>query len=78
MAHYEGGTLRVAISLLPPLEKSLGVSMAELVSEHEASKQKRGPVSKREQQVSQIKRLPRSKQKFVSEMLETVLNQANG
>jgi len=78
MAHYEGGTLRVAVSLLPPLEKALDVTIAELVNKHEATKNKRGPASKLEQQVAQIRELPRAKQKFVSEMLDTVLHQANG
>jgi transcriptional regulator with XRE-family HTH domain len=77
MAHYEGGTLRVAVSLLPPLEKALDVTIAELINEHEATKSKRGPVSKLEQQVTQIRELSRAKQKFVSEMLDTVLHQAN-
>jgi len=77
MAHYEGGTLRVAVSLLPPLEKALDVTIAELINEHEATKSKRGPASKLEQQVTQIRELSRAKQKFVSEMLDTVLHQAN-
>ena len=58
----------------------LGVTIAELVHEHDHQPvicKKRGPVSKLEQQVKQIRQLPRSKQKFVSEMLDRVL-QANG
>ncbi len=78
MAHYEGGTLRIAVSLLLSVEKALNVAMTDLVSAHEATKNKRGPASKLEQQVAQIRQLPRTKQKFVSDMLDTVLNQSNG
>ncbi len=78
MAHYEGRSLRVAVSLLPELEKALDVSIVHLINEHEATKQKRGPTSKLEQQVAQIRQLSRTKQKFVSDMLDTVLHQANG
>jgi hypothetical protein len=38
--------------------------------------QKRGPASKLQQQLEQIRQLPRAKQKFVIEMLETVIHQA--
>ena len=75
MAHYEGGSLRIAVSLLPPLEKALNMTIAELVGDNEAAKKKRGPASKLEKQVAQIRQLPRTKQKFVSDMLDTVLQQ---
>ena len=52
------------------------MTIAELVSNDETAKKKRGPASKLEQQVAQIRQLPRTKQKFVSEMLDTVLQQA--
>jgi len=34
---------------------------------------KRGPTSKLQRQIEQVAELPRSKQKFVSEMIEAVL-----
>jgi hypothetical protein len=37
---------------------------------------KRGPTPKLQQQVEKITRLPRSKQRFVSELLDTVLQRA--
>jgi len=40
------------------------------------TKSKRGPKSKFELQIEQVHKLPRTKQKFVSEMLETVIQQA--
>jgi len=78
MAHYEGGSLRVAVALLKPLAKALAVSFEELIDEPiPAAKKKRGPSSKLQQQIEQIQQLPRAKQKFVMEMLDTVLQQAS-
>ena len=37
---------------------------------------KRGPTPKLQRQLERVSRLPKAKQKFVSEMLETVLQQA--
>jgi peptide deformylase len=39
------------------------------------SKGKRGPKSKLEQQIEHVHQLPRTKQKFISEMLETMIQQ---
>ncbi|MCU7925717.1 MAG: hypothetical protein KZQ97_04655 [Candidatus Thiodiazotropha sp. (ex Dulcina madagascariensis)] len=36
---------------------------------------KRGPVPKLQRQIEQVTRLPKAKQKFVSEMLDTVIQQ---
>lgn len=77
MAHYEVGRLRIAVAMLPPLSRTLGVSIEDLLDEAPASsRNKRGPVSRLHQQIQQVKELPRAKQKFVSEMLDTVLQQA--
>jgi hypothetical protein len=38
---------------------------------------KRGPDSKLQQQIEQIRQLPKTQQTFVSKMLETVIQQAN-
>jgi len=37
---------------------------------------KRGPASKLQQQIGRLNELPKSKQKFVIEMIDTVLQQA--
>lgn len=76
LAHYEGGKLRVAIALLPPLVNVLGVSIDELIGEQSKTKGKRGPASRLQQQIEQVGRLPKAKQRFVSEMLDSVLAQA--
>jgi transcriptional regulator with XRE-family HTH domain len=76
MAHYEGGTLRIAVALLKPLCQALNISVEELLDEPaSASSKKRGPTSKLQQQVEQISTMPRSKQKFISEMLEALIAQ---
>jgi transcriptional regulator with XRE-family HTH domain len=78
MAHYEVGRLRVPVSMLPELSEVLAVSFEELLGNApEAGKGKRGPASKLQQQIEQVRHLPRTKQKFVSEMLETVLKQTS-
>jgi hypothetical protein len=41
-----------------------------------AGKLKRGPTPKLQQQLEQISQLPRAKQRFVIEMLDTVLERA--
>jgi len=52
--------------------KALGVSVAELV-EDEKGPGKRGPAPKLQRQLDQVTLLPQAKQKFVSELLDTVL-----
>lgn len=76
MAHYEGGSLRISVALLSHLAKTLEISVEELIDEPAApARKKRGPSSKLQLQIEQIQQLPRSKQKFVMEMLETVIQQ---
>ena len=54
------------------------VSMEELFGEsRRAGRGKRGPMSPLERSIERIGELPKQKQKFVMEMLETVLAQAN-
>lgn len=78
MAHYEVGRLRIALSTLLPLSQLLQMSVDELLHGEEAIKSaaKRGPTSKLHQQIEKISQLPRAKQKFVMDMLDTVIQQA--
>ncbi|HNP65859.1 MAG TPA: helix-turn-helix transcriptional regulator [Woeseiaceae bacterium] len=71
---YETGYRRIPVSALPPLARFLGVSLDELVGETTQAK-KRGPTPRLQQQLEQISQLPRAKQRFVIEMLDTVLQQ---
>lgn len=74
IAAYETGRRKIPASLLPTLTKLFAVSIEELLDLN-TSTTKRGPTSKLQQQIEQISLLPRSKQKFVMEMLETVIKQ---
>ncbi len=75
---FEKGRRRVPISSLPALARALDVSLEELIGEETQRKKpaKRGPTPKLQQQMERISRLPRGKQRFVAEMLDTVLQQA--
>lgn len=76
MAHYEGGRLRMPVALLPMLATLLLVSVEEIVgAPGQATKGKRGPTPKLQQQMERVSQLPRAKQKFVMEMLDTVIQQ---
>ena len=78
VAHYEVGRLRVAVAMLPALTRALEVSCEDLLNEQPARTiGKRGPTSTLQRQIEQVGHLPRAKQKFVMEMLETVLQQAS-
>jgi len=77
VASYEVGRRRVPISLLPTLARVLATSMEGLIGEDSRRSGKRGPASKLQQQLAQVSQLPRAQQKFVSQMLDTVLQQAS-
>ena len=77
LAHYEGGTVRIAIATLTVVAKALDVTIEDLIGAPSAKAAgKRGPASKLQQQLDQVSQLPRAQQKFVSAMLDTVLQQA--
>lgn len=74
VASYEVGRRRVPVSLLPQIGTALAVSVEELIGQAAGSAPaKRGPAPKLQQQIERIQRLPRAKQKFVMEMIDTVL-----
>jgi transcriptional regulator with XRE-family HTH domain len=73
---YEVARRRIPVSALPVLAKLLTVSIDELLGETPLETSgKRGPVSKLQQQIDRVNQLPRSKQKFVIEMIDTVIQQ---
>lgn len=80
LAHYEVGRARLPASMLPTLARLLTLSMDELmglpaVTAARERSGKRGPPSRLQQQIAAVAQLPKAKQQFVSEMLETVLGQ---
>lgn len=75
---YEVARRRIPVSALPTLAELLGISVDELLgNQARPASNKRGPASKLQQQIERVNRLPRAKQKFVMEMIETVLQQAS-
>ena len=76
LAHYEVGRLRVAVAMLPALATTLATTVESLIGD--ASKPaKRGPAPKLQQQLDRISQLPKAQQRFVIQMLDTVIAQAN-
>lgn len=72
---YESGNRRVPISHLPRLATLLGASIESLIGQPTPSG-KRGPAPKIQQQLEQVSRLPKAKQRVVSEVLDSLLAQA--
>lgn len=77
VASYEVGRRRVPISTLPLLAERLGVDLDTLLGHTAKAKAKRGPTPKLQQHMERISQLPKPKQRFVLEMLETVLAQTS-
>ena len=76
LAHYEGGKLRVAVALLPPLARHLGLGVDELIGTPTRRNGKRGPAPRFQQQIERLSTLPQSKQRLVMQMLDGVIAQA--
>lgn len=75
VASYEVGRRRVPVSLLPQIATTLAVSLEEIIGQASSAPAKRGPAPNLQQQIERIQRLPRAKQRFVMEMIDTVLAQ---
>lgn len=75
-AQYETGRARFPASMLPRLAQDLAITLDELMGQG-SPRVKPGPTPKLQQQFERIRQLPRTKQNFVIQMLDTVLAQAN-
>jgi transcriptional regulator with XRE-family HTH domain len=73
---YEVGRRRIQVSALPIVARTLSVSLEELFGDSERGNRKRGPASRLQQQIELIGQLPKTRQRFVSDMLDTVLGQS--
>lgn len=60
--------------MLPTLAKLYGLTVDELLGVKQQAA-KRGPTAKLQHQIEQVCRLPKAKQKFVMDMLDTVIQQ---
>ena len=76
VASYEVGRRRIPVSMLPRLAHALAVPLEALLGVANGAA-RRGPTPKLQQQMERFHRLPKARQKFVMEMLETVLTQAS-
>lgn len=74
---YESGQRRVPISTLPLLARTLNITIEELIGVPPKRTSKRGPAPKLQQQLEQLSRLPKDKQRLVSQVIESVLAQAD-
>jgi transcriptional regulator with XRE-family HTH domain len=77
LAHYEGARLRVPASMLPQFARLFGVAVDTLFGPTLGTKAKPGPAPKLQQHIERINQLPKAKQRFVMEMLDTALAQAS-
>lgn len=77
LAHYEAGRLRLLAGAIPTLAQHLGVSVEELIGTpaKRGAAAKRGPKGKIQQQLEQVSQLPKAQQRFVMQMLDTMLQQ---
>jgi hypothetical protein len=79
LAHYQVGRLQVAVSTLVPSSGILSCFIDELVYGEKANKgqSKRCPASRLQRQVEKVRQLALTKQQFVIEMLDAVIQQAS-
>jgi len=74
IADYESGTRQhIPLCRLISLADALGVELNNLLAEGVESQRKRGPAPRVQQLVERIHRLPKTRQKFVEEMLANAL-----
>ena len=75
---YEAGQRRVPVSMLPLLAHTLALSLEELIGEPPSPvARKRGPTPALQRHMERISALPKAQQKFVLQVLDSVLQQAH-
>lgn len=76
VASYEVGRRRIPVSMLQALAKALSVDIDTLLGDESAkARAKRGPVPTLARHMERISALPKTQQKFVIQVIETVLAQ---
>lgn len=76
IATYELATRKLPASLLVPLTELFGITIEELIGTQPA-KIKPGPVPKLQRQFETAAELPKSEQRFLSQMLERFLSETH-
>jgi len=74
---YEVGRRRIQVSALPVIAQALGVAVETLVGETPTATRKRGPAPKLQQQMDRITQLPKARQQFVMQVIDSMLAQPN-
>jgi transcriptional regulator with XRE-family HTH domain len=74
---YEVGRRRIQVSALPVIAQALGVAVEELLGDERKAAGKRGPAPKLQQQMARITQLPRARQQFVMQVIESMLGQTD-
>ncbi len=74
MAAIEAGRRKATASTIPVLAQLFGITTDELLGLQDKPA-KRGPASTLQRQIEQIGLMPRSKQRFIVEMLEALIKQ---
>lgn len=77
VASYEVGRRRIPVSMLPSLARALKVQTDALLGNETKTRSKRGTTPKWQLQIEAIAQLPKAQQRFVSQVLDTVLAQAS-
>jgi transcriptional regulator with XRE-family HTH domain len=73
LARYEFGESRFSVALLLEISRILRFAIDEMLATRAPGRSKRGPASRLEQQIDAVARLPKAKQRFVADMLDTIL-----
>ncbi len=76
LAHYEVGTARMPVSIMPAFAKLYRVDANELLGLPGATG-RRGPTPLLQKQIERLYQLPKTQQKVVMQMLDGALAQAN-
>lgn len=74
---FETGRRRIPVSLLPPLAELLDTSVEELLGVSGQRRRSRGRPSRLEKQFEVVAQLPQKKQRLISEVLDTLIEQAS-
>jgi transcriptional regulator with XRE-family HTH domain len=72
-AQWETGRARIQVDMLPRLAQGLQVSMDELVGVKTGPQTKRGPANNFEKRIERMRKLPRTKQQIILDMLDAFL-----
>jgi transcriptional regulator with XRE-family HTH domain len=75
VASYEVGRRRIPVSMLQALAQALSVDIDGLLGDTAKARGKRGPAPVLARHMERISALPKTQQKFVMQMIETVLAQ---